>query len=242
MHAVHRYRDRHRTYTGQCHASGRQEIRLPTDGEKATPPHVLRIGAVAYAPSAVTVFENLRRYFAKSDLPVDYVLYSNYDALVDALRDGHVDIAWNTPLAHARYHLLGNGQSLVTLVMCDVFLTSLLQVARLQGGRGSRRHQVCRARPSHLAAASAVPRLLSCLFTISKGRECRLDKVKFLRSGSKKLDLRGNPKKPAPRPEGSSCPGGPTSASSGSGLWDGPGGPQGSGGGRPAAGVDFACI
>jgi phosphonate transport system substrate-binding protein len=92
---------------------------LPSTDEKATPPRVLRIGAVAYAPSAVTVFENLRRYFARNDLPVDYVLYSNYDALVDALRNGHVDIAWNTPLAHARYHLLCNGQS-QTLVMRDV--------------------------------------------------------------------------------------------------------------------------
>ena len=80
---------------------------------------MLRIGAVAYAPSAVTVFDNLRRYFAKTDLPIDYVLYSNYDALVDALRSDHVDIAWNTPLAHAQYHLLCNGQS-QTLVMRDV--------------------------------------------------------------------------------------------------------------------------
>src|ERR1700733_686874 len=90
-----------------------------TGGEKAAPPRVLRIGAVAYAPSAVTVFENVRRYFAKTDLPVDYVLYSNYDALVDALKSGHVDIAWNTPLAHAQYHLACGGQS-QTLVMRDV--------------------------------------------------------------------------------------------------------------------------
>ena len=59
----------------------------PAAGEKAAPPRVLRIGAVAYAPSAVTVFENLRRYFAKTALPVDYVLYSNYDALPADLRN-----------------------------------------------------------------------------------------------------------------------------------------------------------
>src|SRR6202046_1366126 len=80
------------------------ERALASNDEKAIPPRVLCIGAVAYAPSAVTVFENLRRYFGKTDLPVDYVLYSNYDSLVDALKSGHVDIAWNTPLAHARYH------------------------------------------------------------------------------------------------------------------------------------------
>jgi ABC-type phosphate/phosphonate transport system substrate-binding protein len=73
----------------------------PAGGEKAAPPRVLRIGAVASAPSAVTVFENFRRYFDKTDLPVDYVLYSNYDSLVDALKNGHVDICgtprWPTP-------------------------------------------------------------------------------------------------------------------------------------------------
>lgn len=69
----------------------------PAGGKKGTPPRVLRIGAVAYAPSAVTVFEDFRRYFARTDLPVDYVLYSNYDTLVDALKGGHVDVAWNTP-------------------------------------------------------------------------------------------------------------------------------------------------
>src|SRR5271166_2544623 len=80
---------------------------------------VVRIGAVAYAPSAVTVFENVRRYFANHGMPVDYVLYSNYDALVEALHKGQVDIAWNTPLAHAQYHLLA-GNASQALVMRDV--------------------------------------------------------------------------------------------------------------------------
>ncbi len=79
----------------------------------------VRIGAVAYAPESVTIFEGIRRYFGKNGMPVDYVLYSNYDALVEALHAGQVDIAWNTPLAHARYHLKAGGQS-KTLVMRDV--------------------------------------------------------------------------------------------------------------------------
>src|SRR5438309_1068782 len=64
----------------------------------------IRIGAVAYSPDAVTVFEGIRRHFGRNGMDVDYVLYSNYDALVEALHKGHVDVAWNTPLAHARYH------------------------------------------------------------------------------------------------------------------------------------------
>ena len=50
---------------------------------------------------------------------MDYVLYSNYDSLVEALHKGHVDIAWNTPLAHAQYHRKA-GDASQTLIMRDV--------------------------------------------------------------------------------------------------------------------------
>lgn len=82
-------------------------------------PRVVRLGAVAYAPSAVTIFEGIRRYLGDNGLPADYVLYSNYDTLVEALKAGQVDIAWNTPMAHARYHVACGGKS-QTLVMRDV--------------------------------------------------------------------------------------------------------------------------
>ena len=42
-------------------------------------PQPIRIGAVAYAPSAVTIFHGLTRYLNQNGLPSDYVLYSNYD-------------------------------------------------------------------------------------------------------------------------------------------------------------------
>ena len=80
---------------------------------------VIRIGAVAYSPAAVTIFEDIRRYFDRNGQPVDYVLYSNYDALVDALQKKQVDIAWNTPLAHAKYHRKA-GNASQALVMRDV--------------------------------------------------------------------------------------------------------------------------
>ena len=79
----------------------------------------IRLGAVAYAPSSVTVFEGIRRYFSRHGVTVDYVLYSNYDALIDALEKKQVDIAWNTPLAHAQYHRKA-GNASQTLVMRDV--------------------------------------------------------------------------------------------------------------------------
>lgn len=80
---------------------------------------ITRIGAVAYSPAAVTIFEGLTRHLTKNGLPSDYVLYSNYDSLVLALERGEIDIAWNTPLAHARFHVQNQCSSL-TLVMRDV--------------------------------------------------------------------------------------------------------------------------
>jgi len=83
---------------------------------KQTP--VLRLGGVAYSPDSVTVWRGIRHYFAKNGMPIEYVLYSDYDVLVKALHEGHVDIAWNSPLAHGKFHrLAGESQ---TLVMRDV--------------------------------------------------------------------------------------------------------------------------
>lgn len=60
---------------------------------------VLKLGAVAYAPKVITIWEGFRAYFAERGAPFDYVLYSNYEALTEALMRGDVDLAWNSPLA-----------------------------------------------------------------------------------------------------------------------------------------------
>lgn len=88
-------------------------------GKTPTKAKVVRIGAVAYSPSAVTIFTGIKKYLNKNDFPTDYVLYSNYDALTEALVRGEIDIAWNTPLAHAQCHKQFGGLS-QTLVMRDV--------------------------------------------------------------------------------------------------------------------------
>ena len=159
------------------------------DGEKTPPPRILRVGAVAYAPSAVTVFEDLRRYFAKTDLPVDYVLYSNYDSLVEALQRGHVDIAWNTPLAHARYHLLCDGKS-QTLVMRDVdcaFRCKLL----VRRESGIKAPAGLEGKTLVLGSREAAEATVLPLHFLNK-EGVKLDKVQFLHL-DKELDLRGNP-------------------------------------------------
>ncbi|WP_199434485.1 Rv1680 family SBP-like protein [Qaidamihabitans albus] len=62
----------------------------------------LIVGAVAYTPNVVNIWEGMRGYFADGPAPMDFVLFSNYGSLVDALLDGTLDIAWNTNLAWVR--------------------------------------------------------------------------------------------------------------------------------------------
>lgn len=63
-----------------------------------------RIGAVIYDPKVKLIWDIIKEFFDDSGHPVDYVLYSNYDLLVEALRDRHVEIAWNSPLAWVDLH------------------------------------------------------------------------------------------------------------------------------------------
>ncbi|PZS31064.1 MAG: phosphate ABC transporter substrate-binding protein, partial [Pseudonocardiales bacterium] len=59
----------------------------------------LLVGAVAYTPNVVPIWEGIRDYFRGSPAEMDFVLFSNYGRQVQALIAGHVDIAWNTNLA-----------------------------------------------------------------------------------------------------------------------------------------------
>jgi ABC-type phosphate/phosphonate transport system substrate-binding protein len=69
----------------------------------------LRIGAVAYDPKVVTIWEGFKPYFAKHGAEIDYVLYSTYDAQVDANLSGAVDVAWNSPLAWVKSQIVSRG-------------------------------------------------------------------------------------------------------------------------------------
>jgi phosphonate transport system substrate-binding protein len=59
----------------------------------------LLMGAVAYDPKVVTIWEGFRAWFHERGLPFDFVLYSNYERQVRAHLAGHVHVAWNSPLA-----------------------------------------------------------------------------------------------------------------------------------------------
>ena len=65
------------------------------------------LGAVAYNPKVVTIWEGMRRYFhEEAHLPVELVLFQSYEMQVLALlaQTGEavprIDIAWNTNLAY----------------------------------------------------------------------------------------------------------------------------------------------
>ncbi|MCC7019476.1 MAG: phosphate/phosphite/phosphonate ABC transporter substrate-binding protein [Ardenticatenales bacterium] len=64
-----------------------------------TAPRPILVGAVAYDPKVVTIWEIIKAYFEDHGTPMDFVFYSNYGLLVTALLDGDLDIAWNSPLA-----------------------------------------------------------------------------------------------------------------------------------------------
>jgi ABC-type phosphate/phosphonate transport system substrate-binding protein len=60
------------------------------------------LGAVAYDPKVVTIWNGFRRWLADRDLPMTYVLYANYEHQVEDLIAGRIDVAWNSPLAWIR--------------------------------------------------------------------------------------------------------------------------------------------
>jgi phosphonate transport system substrate-binding protein len=76
-------------------------------GSRATS-RPLRVGAVAYDPKVVTIWEGFKAYFEKRGTPIDYVLYSTYDAQVEANLAGEIDVAWNSPLAWVKSQLVSH--------------------------------------------------------------------------------------------------------------------------------------
>src|SRR5215831_14603682 len=70
------------------------------------------LGAVAYDPKVVTIWEGIREHFQEQGAPLDFALFSNYERKVEELLKGHIDVAWNTPLAHVRVRQQTGNESL----------------------------------------------------------------------------------------------------------------------------------
>jgi ABC-type phosphate/phosphonate transport system substrate-binding protein len=59
----------------------------------------LLLGAVAYDPKVVTIWEGFKAYFEANGFPFDFVLYQNYERQVEGHFAGQYHVAWNSPLA-----------------------------------------------------------------------------------------------------------------------------------------------
>jgi ABC-type phosphate/phosphonate transport system substrate-binding protein len=57
------------------------------------------MGAVAYDAKVVTIWDGFQQYFAARGFEFDYMLYTNYESQVAAHLAGHIQVAWNSPLA-----------------------------------------------------------------------------------------------------------------------------------------------
>jgi phosphonate transport system substrate-binding protein len=90
-------------------------------------PGTLVMGAVAYDAKVVTIWDGFRDWFRSRGLDFDYVLYSNYERQVEALVAGHVDVAWNSPLAWVRAARMAEVRA-VAMRDSDCDLTSVVVV------------------------------------------------------------------------------------------------------------------
>jgi len=81
----------------------------------------LLMGAVAYDPKVVSIWDGFRQHLVDRGLPFDFVLYSHYERQAEDLVNGRIDAAWNSPLAWVRAVRLASarGVELEALVMRD---------------------------------------------------------------------------------------------------------------------------
>ena len=98
------------------------------------------LGAVAYDPKVVPIWEGMRRFFREeAGLPVEIVLFQTYEAQVQALLAApgdptpRIDIAWNTNLAFLQAREWSQ-QACKPLAMRDTDLGWTTVVLALAGG------------------------------------------------------------------------------------------------------------
>jgi ABC-type phosphate/phosphonate transport system substrate-binding protein len=97
------------------------------------------VGAVAYDPKAVTIWEMIRDLFRDRPHTLDYRLFSNYESQVDALFLGHVNVAWNTNVAWVRTKHRSKGKARALAMRdSDVGFTTKLVVRKGSGIKGPR--------------------------------------------------------------------------------------------------------
>jgi ABC-type phosphate/phosphonate transport system substrate-binding protein len=131
---------------------------------------VILLGAVAYDPKVVSIWEGIREHFREEAAPMDFALFSNYERQVESLLAGHIDVAWNTPLAHVRVKRRTSGKSLSLgmrdsdrdfrakfVVRKDAGIRSLADLAGKTLAVGSRDSTQARILPLHFLQKAGAP-------------------------------------------------------------------------------------
>ncbi|SFP95745.1 ABC-type phosphate/phosphonate transport system, substrate-binding protein [Nitrosomonas cryotolerans] len=94
--------------------------------------NTLLIGAVAYDPKVITIWDGFQKWFAAHGFDLDYILYSNYERQVAGQFAGHYHVAWNSPLAWLQTERIAArvGRQVEALAMrdTDCDLTSVIVV------------------------------------------------------------------------------------------------------------------
>lgn len=92
----------------------------------------LLLGAVAYDPKVVTIWDGFQKWFAQHNFDFDYILYSNYERQVAGHFSGHFHVAWNSPLAWLQTERIAaqTGRTIKAIAMrdSDCDLTSVIAV------------------------------------------------------------------------------------------------------------------
>ena len=88
---------------------------------------MVRLGGSA-TQSHFDVFQGLETIFRRQGIELDWVLYSDYDAMVDAFVNGDIDLAWNGPLGYVKIRrLLDEPCQVIAMRDVDVgFVTHLI--------------------------------------------------------------------------------------------------------------------
>ena len=85
---------------------------------------MVRLGGTATV-SHMEVFQGLEVLFRRRGIDLDWVLYSDYDVMVDAFVKGDIDIAWNGPLGYVKIkRLLEDSCHVIAMRDVDIGFTT----------------------------------------------------------------------------------------------------------------------
>jgi phosphonate transport system substrate-binding protein len=115
-------------------------VKISETESRGTMSKTIWVGAVAYNPKVVTIWEGMRRYFhEEANVPVEVVLFQSYEAQVIALlaQPGdslpRIDIAWNTNLAYLQADEW-SGHRCRAIAMRDTDLGWMTKIVAVTGG------------------------------------------------------------------------------------------------------------